>query len=456
MAREITAALARWVADSGYDALPDAVRREARRTFVNFVGCALGGSTHAAVTTVLATVDEMSGPRQATVIGHVERLDPLNAALINCMSSAVHTFDDTHLKSILHPGGPVTAAIVALAGRRTISGLELLHALTLGVEVACRLGNMLSVPPARHNISLFMTGIVAGIGAAAASAKLLRLDAQGIQRAIGIAAAQSAGIREMHGTMCSSFVPGNASRAGLFAAFLAARGFTTGPRSLEGPKGLGNVFGAPANPDAVLDKLGTDYEILFNTYKPYPCGIAIHPAIDAALDIVERHRPDAAAIVRIDIAVHPAGAQLTGRASPSNSLEAQVSIPHWAAAAFVHRTAGIAEGSDDCVRDPAVIALREHVGVTGSPNMAPPEARMSVTMADGAVFTSHIPYCRGSHERPLTDPELDRKFLTQASPLLGDGDAKALLASCWDIDSAREVRPIIETSAAKHPPRVAR
>jgi 2-methylcitrate dehydratase PrpD len=448
MTLEITAELARWVADSDYSALPDMVRREAQRTFVNFIGCALGGCTHAAVATMLAMADEFSGPRQATVIGRSERLDPLNAALVNCMSSAVHTFDDTHLKSILHAGGPVSAAITALAERQPIGGPKFLHALTLGVEVACRLGNMLSLPPARHNVSLFMTGIVAGIGAAVASAKLGGRDADTIQRAIGIATAQSSGIREMHGTMCSSFVPGNASRAGLLAALLADRGFTTGPRSLEGPKGLGNVFGAPANPDAALDGLGTDYEILFNTYKPYPCGIAIHPAIDACLEIIERHRPNPDKIAHVDVTLHPVGAQLTGRTSPITSLEAQVSVPHWTAATFIHGGAGIPEGTTECVRDPIVIALRGRVAVTGSPALAPAEARMIVTMTDGSVFDSHIVHCRGSHERPLTNAELDQKFLVQAAPVVGDRNATELLARCWDIESTDDVQSIIAASAA--------
>src|SRR5581483_5381301 len=133
MTREITATLAKWVAESEFSALPEAVRHETRRTFVNFMGCALGGAAHPAVETLLATVDELSGPRKATIMGRAMRLDPLNAALVNCMSSAVHTFDDTHLKSILHPGGPVAAAACAQAERRTVSGRDFLNGLMAGV-----------------------------------------------------------------------------------------------------------------------------------------------------------------------------------------------------------------------------------------------------------------------------------------------------------------------------------
>jgi len=449
MTGDITAALAQWVADMRYETLPEAVRREARRSFVNFIGCALGGANHEAVTATAATLDEFSGPRHATVIGRRERLDPLGAAFVNCMSSAVHTFDDTHLKSILHAGGPVSAASCAVTERQIVAGKELLAALAIGIEVACRVGNMLCVAPARANISVFMTGVAGGIGAAAAAARLMALGAEGIQRAIGIAVAQSAGVREMHGTMCSSFVPGNASRAGLFAALLAARGLTTAPRSLEGPKGLGNVFASPANPDAVLDRLGTEYEILFNTYKPYPCGIAIHPAIDAALEIVAQHHPDPTRIEHIEVIVHPVGTQLTGRPDPADSLQAQVSIPHWVAASFLRHTAGIAEGSDACVRDPKVIGLRSRVRVVSNEGTQPPEASMSVTMADGAILRSHVQYCRGSHERPLTDHELDDKFLTQAIPVLGDRPSRDLLTRCWNVEASVDLRPLLIASAPR-------
>src|SRR5262249_49733028 len=147
--------------------------------------------------------------------------------------------------------------------------------------------------------------------------------------------------------------------------------------------------------------------------------------------------------------LHPVGATLTGRASPTNSLEAQVSVPHWTAAAFIRRAAGIPEGEDACVCDPAVLALRERVRVIGEPTMAPPECRMVVTLSDGARLESHIPFCRGSHERPLTDQELGRKFLAQAVPVLGEAEAAALLARCWDIEAMPDIRPLIAASATR-------
>jgi 2-methylcitrate dehydratase PrpD len=290
MKQEVTDRLAQWAIATKYDALPAAVKDAATRTLLNFVGCTLGGCRHPAVETAFAAVQPFAGPGQARLLGRRERVDLLNAALINCMGSAVHTFDDTHLKSISHPGGPVAAAITAIAEQRRLKGTDFLAALVVGVEVACRLASMLTVPPARSNVSLFMTGITGGIAAAVAAAKLLGLDSLGMKHAIGVAAAQAAGIRETHGTMASSFVPANASRAGLFSAFLAEKGFTSGTRGIEGTKGFANVFGVPANLNALIDGLGSDFELLLNLSKPYPCGVLIHPAIDACLEIVKSHQ----------------------------------------------------------------------------------------------------------------------------------------------------------------------
>jgi 2-methylcitrate dehydratase PrpD len=445
-----TSILADYVAEMDYRDLSAAVRGEVRRLFVNWVGCALGGSSHEAIRTAVAAMRELAGPAEAGIFGRGERFDAASAALINCMSSAVLTFDDTHLRSITHPGGPAAAAAIALAERRPIDGAELLTAIALGVEATCRLGAMLTVPPAGYNLSLFMTGITGTVGAALAAGKLMRLDRDELQFAIGIAASQSAGLREMHGTMASSLVCGNAARAGLVAATLAKHGFTSGLCSIEGPKGLGNVFGSPANPSAVTAGLGNTYELLSISYKPYPCGIAVHPAIDAAREILAASRPKPEAIAACEVTLHPVGLTLTGRPHPQSALEAQVSVPHWVAATLVHGTAGLAEATDACVRDPAVVALREKVTMRADENMAPTAAAIAVTLTNGRLLQASVEHCRGSSERPLTDEDLSGKFIGQAVPALGRDGAERLLELCWSVETSDDVAAIARASARQH------
>jgi 2-methylcitrate dehydratase PrpD len=145
----------------------------------------------------------IGGGTQAGVLGTDARLDVANAAFLNCFTSAVHTFDDTHLASIAHPTGPVAAGALAVAEHRMIGGTEFLNNLFLGIETTCRVGSALMVPPVRTDLNLFMTGLAGVFGAAVAVLKLLRLGPREMVHALGIASTQAAGLREMHGTMCS-------------------------------------------------------------------------------------------------------------------------------------------------------------------------------------------------------------------------------------------------------------
>ncbi len=178
--------------------LPDGVRKEATRTLLNWVGCAVGGSRHETVDTAISALSPFSGPAQATVLGRHERMDVLHAALMNGISSHIFDFDDTHLRTIIHPAGPVASAILALAEYRSVTGAEFLNALVLGAEVECRIGN--AVYPAHYDVGWHITGTVGPFGAAAAVGKLLHLNEQQMVWALSLAATQPVGLREMFGT----------------------------------------------------------------------------------------------------------------------------------------------------------------------------------------------------------------------------------------------------------------
>ena len=141
------------------------------------------------------------------MIGQGRRADVASAAFVNCLSSTVLSFDDTHLATVTHPTGPVAAALFAFSERQRVSGEEFLTAIALGIEIECRLSNLLLLPPAQANIGLFITGITGPIGAAAALGRLLQLDEEGMRSAIGLAAAQASGIRGTHGSMAAFFIP---------------------------------------------------------------------------------------------------------------------------------------------------------------------------------------------------------------------------------------------------------
>ncbi len=188
---EVTRILARYVVSTKPGDIPGAVKKEAARTLLNWTGCAIGGSRQPAVDRALEALTPFAGTGQASVLGRKERLDALNASLINGISSHVLDFDDTHLRTIIHPAGPVASAILALSEHRPVSGAEFLTALVLGIEVECRIGN--AVYPEHYDVGWHITGSVGPFGAAAAVGKLLGLSEQQMTWALGLAAVRAGG-----------------------------------------------------------------------------------------------------------------------------------------------------------------------------------------------------------------------------------------------------------------------
>src|SRR5579871_2393562 len=228
--------LARFVADTRASDIPPHVRHEAKRALLNFFATALGGCQDQAIRLGLGVLSQFAGAGAASIIGRNERVDGLTAAFINAVSSNVFDFDDTHVPTVIHPTAPVAPALLALAEQRRVSGIELLNAFILGVEIECRLGN--AVSPGHYRRGWHITATCGVFGAAAAAGKLLALDPLRMVWAFGNASAQSSGLVETLGSMAKSIGVGNAARNGLLSALLAEQGFAGPDRPLEGPRGF--------------------------------------------------------------------------------------------------------------------------------------------------------------------------------------------------------------------------
>ena len=429
---DVTRTLARYVLAVRYDDLPEPVRKEARRTLLNWVGCAVGGSRHETVDVAIAALAPFSGPPQATLLGRRERLDILHAALMNGISSHVFDFDDTHLKTVIHPAGPVVSALLALAEHRPMSGRDFLTSMVVGIEAECRIGN--AVYPAHYDRGWHITGTAGVFGAAAACGRSLGLSEQQMVWALGLAATQPVGLREMFGTMTKSFHPGRAAQNGLTAALLASRGFTSTEVGLEGKSGWANVLSTSRNYAEITGNLGRTYEISLNTYKPFACGIVIHPTIDACIQLRNEHRLTADAIERIDLRVHPLVLELTGKKTPATGLESKFSVYFAAALAIVVGSAGMRDFSDANAKNPTLVALRDRVTATVDPTLKEEQVRATIVMKDGRRLEKFIEHVFGSVERPMSDTDLENKFRGLAEGVLPDNQIRALIARCWDVE----------------------
>jgi len=445
---EITARLAEYVVDTAPCDLPDAVRREALRSFFNIVGCTVGGGRHEIVDLADRSLAPFAGAPQATLFGRGRKADVLHATLINCLASSIYSFDDTHEQAVVHPGGPVTAAVLAMAELRPASGSDLLAAFALGVELECRLCKAVTIPPAKGSIAWSGTGITGGFGAAAAAGKLLRLDVGRMRHAMGIALSQAAGFRVMHGTGVTSMMPAHAAQTGIRAALLAERGYTASQVGLEGRYGFLTVYAEEADNEALAGALGQRFEILRNTYKPYPCGIVIHPIIDACLHLRREHSPEPGRITSVAIQASPGAMALCNRRNPKDELQAHVSLHHWTAVAFIRGTARIQDmDTETAVRDPALMAFQDKVEATLDPALAADAAVVTVTMEDGTRHVCAIEHGIGSASRPMTDAELERKFVDLAEPVIGEARTRTLVAQSWGVENLADAGDLARSAA---------
>jgi 2-methylcitrate dehydratase PrpD len=335
---------------------------------------------------------------------------------------------------------------MALAEIRPMTGAELLHAFILGVEVECRIGN--SVYPAHYDIGWHITGTAGVFGAAAAAGKVLGLDEQQMIWALGIAGTQSSGFREMFGTMCKSFHPGRAAQNGLLSAFLAQQNFTSSDRVLEAPRGFTHVMSTARDFNEITGGLGEHFEISLNTYKPFACGIVIHPSIDGAIQLRNEFGLKAEQIERVVLRVAPLVLELTGKRTPRTGLEGKFSVFHSVAVAIIYGAAGEREYSDACVANPEAIALRDKVDAQIDKGIRDDEAHLTVLLKDGRKLERHVRHALGSLERPMSNADLEVKFLGLCDGVLAKGRATRALELYWRVGSLDDAAELAKASAA--------
>ena len=330
--------------------------------------------------------------------------------------------------------------MLALAETRGASGRQVLDALVLGIDVACRIGN--TIYPDHYDRGWHITGSTGTLGAAAGCARLLGLDAQRTTMALGIAASQPVGLREQFGTMTKPFHPGAAARAGLGSALMALHGFTASLRALEAPRGFVQVVSTRHAWHEVTDALGERFEISFNTYKPFACGIVIHPSIDACVQL-RAQGVTAEQVERIELRVHSLVLELTGKKEPQDGLQGKFSVYHGCAVGLLVGRAGEAEYDDAVVNRPDVVALRRKVQATVDDGIDEAAADVTAVLTDGRRVHVRVEDAIGSLQRPLTDAQLDDKFAQLVDPVLGAVRTQAIGDVCRRLATLPDVRELL-------------
>ncbi|MBI2292154.1 MAG: MmgE/PrpD family protein [Betaproteobacteria bacterium] len=441
-----TRSLAEFVARMRYEDLPQAVIEQACRIVADTVGCAIsawaedpGKSRVALEIAKLYRTDT-----GASVIGVANfKSQPAFAALANGILSNAADNDDTHKRALLHTGSVVVPPVLALAEAIRMSGRDLIVSLVAGYEVAVRVG--MAVMPTHYRF-WHSTATNGTFGAAASAAKALGLDADGVQRTLGLAGTQAAGLNTFFesGDMTKSIHPGKAALNGILSAQLAQIGATSPPTILEHPKGYLNAYSTDPKPQALVAGLGSTWEILQNGFKFYPTILASHSPIQATLAIVRKHAIDPKQIARITnetyntVKTHFSNQDVTG------VMSARVSVPYCIAISAIDRELTQAQFALARINDPLVreVLARTEVIADAELNKLYPDkfpARVTIHLKNGTSLQETVLYPKGDPQDPLTADDLEAKFRGNVAAMLNPGRAGELLDAIYALPGARNM-----------------
>jgi len=433
----VTKALVQHLRNTRYEELPEETIEEAKRSFLNWLGVAIGAANHPSMDIVLRLARMVGGKEQATVLGRGIKTDLLFAALLNGMSSHIYDFDDTLLETVLHPSAPIYPAILSYAEHRGLTGRDVLFAFVLGCEVAAR--TALCLYPSHYWRGWHITGTAGTIGAAAAVAKLQGLDEERYSYALGIAATEPTGLREMFGSMTKPLHPGKAAMNGLMAALLAGWGFTSSAQALEAKRGFARVLADDPKLHLIHEGWGESWKIMKNSYKPFASGIVTHPAIDGAIRLRNLHGIQPNRIERIELEVHPLVVELTGKTDPQTGLEGKFSVYHCTAVALLDGKAGVKQFTDERVKDEQVVSLRKKIRVKVERKLQEDQVLIRVTLKDGAVIEEFVEHAIGSIYVPMTNRQLEEKFIDVTADVLSSEKQQRLIDLVWRFDQLEEL-----------------
>ena len=441
-----TRALAEFVARLRYEDLPQAVVEQAGRIIVDTVGCAISAWAEDPAKSRIALELARLYPSDhgASVIGVAGvTSQPAFAALANGILANAADNDDTHKRALLHTGSVVVPAALALAQTERLSGRDLILALVAGYEVAVRVG--MAVMPSHYRF-WHSTATNGTFGAAACAAKALKLDADGVQRALGLAGTQAAGLNTFFesGDMTKSIHPGKAAFNGILSAQLARLGATSPPSILEHPKGYLNAYSTEPKPQQLVDRLGTTWEILQNGFKYFPSILASHSPIQATLAIVQKHAIDPAQIERITNETYNTVKSHFSNKDVSTVMAARVSVPYCIAIAAIDGKLTHAQFAPARINDPLVrkvLANTEVIADAALNELYPDKfpARVTITLKSGASFQETVLFPKGDPQDPLSKGEIEAKFSENVAAMLGPERSGELLRAIYDLPNARDV-----------------
>ncbi|HWP56901.1 MAG TPA: MmgE/PrpD family protein [Candidatus Acidoferrales bacterium] len=443
----VTERIAEFVVATRCDTVPREALAVAKTAFLDCLGVALAGSKEDSAKICGAIARLESGAEQAAVLGQGFKSSALHAAFAN--GTAAHALDYDHSFALMgQPTAPIIPAVMSLGDALGASGAAALEAYVCGFEVTGKLALALR----ESTQDWHAPGTLGSIGATAACAKLLGLDARKIALALGMASSMASGVPANFGTMTKPLHVGLAARNGVLAAELAQVGYTANARALEAKGGFFDTFYAvEPQEDGPLGELGFKYALVHPgiKIKPYPCGGLTHTAIDAVLDMRARHGITGSAVESIEVLVPEHTYKRIAFKVPETGLQGKFSMGYILARALIDGRVGLEAFTDAAVRDRKVLELAEKVSMARDPAMdfggdGSRPAKVTIRLKNGASFSRHVVHPKGSAESPLSEQELTAKFVECARRALEEPAIGQVIESVKRFETLGDIRPLCE------------
>jgi len=447
-----TRQLSAFVTDLGWEDLSPEAILKCKTHILDTLGVALAGSTTSHARQAVEVIRDFSCKPESIVIGHGWKTAAVEAAFVNAIMAHGIDFDDGH--KFVHPGCVVVPVCLSLAERHPTDGRSLMLAILAGYETSIRVSLAAGLP--HRNQGYHPTGTCNTFGAAAAAAKMMGFDSQGINACFGVACTQSAGLTQYRfdGSPIKHLHAGMAARNGMLSAFLSARGFRGTNEALEGKFGFLNVTAEGGDPDKLTDRLGERFFLLDTDIKPYPSCRQTHAPVDLVLtatlenDIIPR---DIEKIILYTYA-YANTEWLVSIEPPASGLQAILNTPYCLASALINRRLTLAEFSDLAIADKGIHYLMKKISILSDADLTsrfPTErgVRLSIRLKDGRRFEYAADNPRGSAEKPMTFPEVVDKFKTLAEPVIDRSRSERVVALVDDLENVSDATEITELLA---------
>ncbi|HEX2648549.1 MAG TPA: MmgE/PrpD family protein [Burkholderiales bacterium] len=436
---QVVERFAAWAEEFRGQPMRPEVVHHAKRAVIDWYAAVLPGAVVApAILLEKAFADELGHGKSLLMMG--TKANPRIAALIN--GAAAHTVevDDIFRDGIYHPGAPTIPAALALAQAHRVSGERFLRAVVVGYEISTRIGAAMG---RAHYKYWHNTGTIGVFGACAAAAEILQLDAKRFAHALATVTTFAAGLQQAfrHESMSKPLHAGHAAEAGVTAALAAREGVTGSLDVIEGEAGFGKAMADGPDWDKALATLGKEFHICRMTFKNHTCCGHTFAAIDGALALKEQMKVAAGDIEQVKVGTYKAALEVAGYENPKSAAEGRFSLKYVVASALTHGSVRLAAFERPRLEDEATKSLMKKISVAIDPELDatfPKQRAARVSILAKGKTAEHLQPTRiGDPEAPLSDSQLEAKYLELAAPVLGEAKARALLGRLWKLDSEK-------------------